>query len=796
MDRRTGMRRVQTQLALVSLALAIAGVASALAPTAASASSYTISRYAGIVNNTSSGAIPGPALSTPIGFPGGVAVDSSGNVYTTDDSNTSEVYKITPSGTLSIIAGDGSVGYPTVGLATNSDLYEPSGVAVDSAGNVYIADADNGVVEEVTPSGMLSIIAGDGSYGNAVAGPATSTPLGTPTAVAVDSSGNLYIADSSDNQVYKVDPSGNLSIIGGNGTSSGPFGPPGLPAVPGPAIDSPLDGPAGVAVDSSGDVFVSLSNAAEVVEIDPSGNLSVVAGTGTSGQPAEGPATSTDLGTPEGLAVDGAGDLYIADIDWEYVEEVTPDGMLSFAAGNGTQSTPTFGGPGTDSALDAPYGIASDPLGRVYFTDSANYTLDRLVGAAPVNTAAPTLSGTVNPGDTVTATEGAWSNDPVLFSYRWQDCDAAGANCTDINGATSSSYSVSSADAGHTLRVVVTAENSGGDVPAGSAVTAAVPIPVTTTTTTTPTTGSTTVTPPATSTTTPAATGSGDGVSLSAKAAGAGVAVSGLGGLELPLVCPQTSAGCDADGNLTLALGGSTPHATTTLRGSVIARFAGVQIEAGHNHLLSVHLTPAAIRYLQTRGVRRVRVTLTLHNHLSGGPTVTTVQRLWLNIAVLQVACPAASGSLTATSIGGQLTLGMTRAQAHRTGHAHKANYGFERYCLAGGRIRVGYPSDMLIHHLAATQRHRVAGRVMIALTSNRHYSIHGVSAGTKLATAADKLRLGAGTTVGMNTWYLVTTRTGAWVVKAQAGTIHEIGVVDRSLTRTASQRRYLWRHL
>lgn len=160
-------------------------------------------------------------------------------------------------------------------------------------------------------------------------------------------------------------------------------------------------------MDSSGDVFVSLTNPAEVVKILPSGILSVVAGTGSSGMPAEGPATGTDLGSPAGLALDGGGDVYIADQGWGYVEKVTPNGMLSFVAGDGIQGTPTFGGPATASALDGPYGIASDPLGRIYFTDSANYTLDRLVSAAPVNTAVPTLSGTVDPGDTVTATDGA-----------------------------------------------------------------------------------------------------------------------------------------------------------------------------------------------------------------------------------------------------------------------------------------------------------------------------------------------------------------------------------------------------
>jgi sugar lactone lactonase YvrE len=780
MDRWTGMRRVRAQLALVSLALAMTGVGSALASPAASASPYTISRYAGIVNNTSSGATPGPATSTPIGFPGGTAIDSSGNVYVTDDSNTSEVYKITPSGTLSIIAGDGSVGSPTPGSATSSHLYQPSGVAVDSAGNVYIADANNFVIEKVTPSGVLSIFAGNGSSGNAVAGPATSTPLGIPTAVAVDSSGNLYIADRGNNQVYKVDTSGILSIIGGDGTSSSGGGPGGspLPAVPGPATSSPLDGPAGVAVDSSGDVFVSLTNPAEVVKILPSGNLSVVAGTGTSGMPVEGPATSTTLGSPAGVAVDGGGDVYIADIDWEYVEEVTPDGTLSFVAGDGNQSTPTFGGPATASALDAPYGIASDPLGRIYFTDSANYTLDLLVSAAPVNTAVPTVSGTVNPGDTVTATEGTWSNGPVLFSYQWQDCDATGANCTDITGATTSSYAVSSSDAGHTLRVVVTAQNSGGDAPAGSAVTAAVPVPVTTTTTTTPSTTTPAGAPPVTLGSVPSA----------------GIRVSGSGIAILSLVCPQTSTGCDASGVLTIHLPNTLAanDASASAGGTVLASFSGAMIASGHSALVTVRLSPAVLQRLQSLYIRRVKVTLSLSNHLTGGPTVNSTQTVYLLIPPLTPArCADPTGQLNATTLGA-VTLGATRTRTHQMLPRFTVrSYHTDNFCLSGGPgIRVGYASARL---LGTSSTAKLTGTVVLALSANRFYTLRGVRPGTRLATAAHQLKLVKPIRWGANDWYVISGATSNGLLKVRHGVIQEVGIVNKHLTSgSAAQLRLL----
>jgi hypothetical protein len=186
-----------------------------------------------------------------------------------------------------------------------------------------------------------------------------------------------------------------------------------------------------------------------------------------------------------------------------------------------------------------------------------------------------------------------------------------------------------------------------------------------------------------------------DGVGLSAQTLSAGLAVTARGTVQLPLACPQTPGGCDADGELTLGLTGALPHAVLTgesAAASVIAQFAGIKINAGHSRLVAVRLSPAALQYLQAHGIRHVKVTLTTHDHLSGGPTVTTVQQVWLRVGALLAACPAASGTLTGSHIG-TMGLGLTRAQAHRVGRYRKTRNGFERYCLTGGKIRVAYPT-------------------------------------------------------------------------------------------------------
>jgi hypothetical protein len=287
-------------------------------------------------------------------------------------------------------------------------------------------------------------------------------------------------------------------------------------------------------------------------------------------------------------------------------------------------------------------------------------------------------------------------------------------------------------------------------------------------------------------------------VSLSTRASKSGVEVSGTARLKLPLVCPHTATGCDADGLLALALSGTSSHfqaliaaAAAPVKDSVLARFAGVQIKAGHSQLVSVKLTPAATRYLQVRGVHRVRVTLTIHNHLSGGPVVTTKQRVWLDIAALHASCPAAIGRLTASSIA-QMRLGLTHAQAHRLARHREVGYGFERYCLPGGALRVRYPAHKLLNTLSTAQRHKDAGRVYLVLTTNRHYVAGGVRAGMTVKAARTHLRLGPGVTVGKNTWYVIATSRAAWVVKAQYGVVREIGITRRSLARTRQTRRRL----
>jgi outer membrane protein OmpA-like peptidoglycan-associated protein/sugar lactone lactonase YvrE len=317
---------------------------------------------------------PGPATSSDLNSPYGVAVDGAGNVYIADTYN-QEIEKVTAAGQLSIVAGTGNNGTPTPGPATRSDLSNPSGVAVDGAGNVYIADTDNNEIEKVTTAGQLAIIAGTGTSGAATPGPATSSDLSSPVGLAIDSTGNVYIADTDNNEIEKVTTAGQLSVIAGTGTAGA--------ATPGPATSSDLNNPNGVAVDGAGNVYIADTGNNEIEKVTATGPLAIIAGTGTSGAATPGPATSSDLNNPFGLAVDGAGNVYIVDTFNQEIEKVTATGSLAVIAGTGNPGPPTPG-PATSSDLGYPYAVAIDGAGDLYIADTGNSEIEKVAAATTV----------------------------------------------------------------------------------------------------------------------------------------------------------------------------------------------------------------------------------------------------------------------------------------------------------------------------------------------------------------------------------------------------------------------------
>lgn len=316
----------------------------------------------------------GTASVSALNFPSGVAVDASGNVFVSDSSN-HRIRRVTPAGAMTTYGGTGTQGYVgDGGPATAARLNTPRGVAVDAAGNVYVADYANHRVRRIRAStGVISTIAGTGIAGfSGDGGVATNARLYHPAAVAVDAAGNVYIADQHNMRVRRVAAATNvITTIAGNGT-------PGTFGDGGPAVFAQLNYPQGVAVDGSGNVYIADTYNSRIRRINPAGTITTVAGRATPvGEAAfagEGePATSAALNYPCGVAVDAAGNVYIADTLNRRVRKLTiATGILRTIAGNGQLASSGDLWPATSGNLLFPRGVAVDAWGSVYVAEDGH----------------------------------------------------------------------------------------------------------------------------------------------------------------------------------------------------------------------------------------------------------------------------------------------------------------------------------------------------------------------------------------------------------------------------------------
>jgi uncharacterized protein (TIGR03437 family) len=279
-------------------------------------------------------------------------VDAAGSLYIADALN-NRIRKVS-NGVITTVAGNGTPAFSgDNGPATNAELYLPYGVAVDAASNLYIADTFNYRIRNVS-GGVITTVAGNGTEGfGRDTGPATSSPLYYPYGVAVDSAGNLYIADTDNQRIRKVS-NGVISTVAGDG----------------PSPDY-LSFPQGVAVDSAGNLYIADTNNHSIRKVS-NGVMTTVAGNGTHGFSGDnGPATSAQLYYPSGVAVDSAGNLYIADTSNSRIRKVS-NGAIVTVAGNGEFAFSGDGGLATSAQLYGPRGVAVDSAGNVYVADTNN----------------------------------------------------------------------------------------------------------------------------------------------------------------------------------------------------------------------------------------------------------------------------------------------------------------------------------------------------------------------------------------------------------------------------------------
>lgn len=326
---------------------------------------FTLTQAFPVISTLAGGAMPvtaglGTSMSIPVSF--GVAVDSTGNTYFPSQYRNA-VFKVDPSGVVTRIAGTGVAGFAgDGGPALSAQLKTPNGVAVDAAGNVYIGDTGNYRVRKVDVSGNITTVAGNGSCctSSGDGGPATSARIGTPYGLAVDVSRNLYIADSSNNVVRSVSAAGTITTVAGSGTY-------GYSGDGGPATSAKLYSPMGVAVDSSGNLYIADRGNYRIRLVSSSGTITTLAGNGKCCYSGDGgPATSASLYAPSGIALDTTGDLYIADGSADRIRMVSTQGTITTVAGNGSSGFSGDGGQATTISLFSPTGVAINTAGKLY----------------------------------------------------------------------------------------------------------------------------------------------------------------------------------------------------------------------------------------------------------------------------------------------------------------------------------------------------------------------------------------------------------------------------------------------
>jgi len=328
-------------------------------------SGKVIKTYAGTGSPGSTGD-NASALKATLNTPMGLYVDKLGYVYIADAGN-NEVRFVNLSGVIQPAAGEYSPGYTSDGVApTSSKLYTPTAVTLDPSGNMYIADSFNSRVREVT--GTISTYAGNGTPTFAGdTGLATAASVAFPSGVCFDAHGNCYIADSSNHRVRVVSASSlKITTYAGDGNS-------GSTGNNGPATSATLIDPYAVVMDSSGNLYISDSTANVVRKVNSSGTITTYAGTGTANYSGDnGPANQAALDGPAGLALDSSGNLYIADSYNNRIRMVNAGGIITTVAGNGTPGFSPDGTAATSASLLVPMGVAVDSSGTIYIADTGN----------------------------------------------------------------------------------------------------------------------------------------------------------------------------------------------------------------------------------------------------------------------------------------------------------------------------------------------------------------------------------------------------------------------------------------
>lgn len=316
-----------------------------------------VSTFAG----SDEGFMNGTDANAQFNFPTGIATDAAGNFYVADFEN-HRIRKITPEGEVSTFAGSGIDG-DADGTAENAQFNLPAGIAIDSQDNVYVADFRNHSIRKITPAGVVSTIAGNGTAGfeddNGI-----NAQFNAPSGIAIDEQDNCYVADSNNHKIRKIDPAGNVTTVVG---STQGF-------EDGDRTTAQFDRPFGVTVAADGTLYVADSFNHRIRKIDTEGNVTTVAGS-TEGF-TDGDSATAEFDIPAALTLDALGNLYIADFSNNSIRKLSTDGQVTTIAGTGDEGDQD--GTGATAQFNSPQGIFIDETFTIYVVDSGNHKIRKI----------------------------------------------------------------------------------------------------------------------------------------------------------------------------------------------------------------------------------------------------------------------------------------------------------------------------------------------------------------------------------------------------------------------------------
>ena len=346
-----------------------------------------------------------PNISNKFNSPNGITIDSSGNLYVTEYGN-HIIRKITPEGVLTTFAGIVGTSGSANGTGSNAGFNNPRGITIDSSGNLYVCDSTNHTIRKITPEGVVTTIAGLAGLAGVDNGTGTAAKFNQPHGITIDSSGNLYVCDTLNHTIRKITPAGVVTTIAGLAGTSG--------SANGTGSIARFNYPQGIITDSANNLYVSDTNNNIIRKITSTGSVTTFAGALQSGK-TDGMGTAARFNFPMGIIIDSTNNnLYVSDYYNNTIRKITPAGFVSTFAGNIQGSAD---GTSVDAKFNSPNGITIDPSGNLYVCDSANQTIRKITPATVVTTFAGTVgqNGTLITGG-VYAGSPDWQN-PSELAY-------------------------------------------------------------------------------------------------------------------------------------------------------------------------------------------------------------------------------------------------------------------------------------------------------------------------------------------------------------------------------------------